>query len=62
MNFKYGLVVGVLRFKEILPFFFQAKERANGMELNGCKIRVDYSGTNRPRSPTSGINMGQRTL
>lgn len=62
MNSKYGLVVGVFRFKEILTFFFQARERADGMELNGRKICVEYSISKRRHSPTSGISMGQRTL
>ncbi|KAG9262560.1 hypothetical protein AMEX_G24343 [Astyanax mexicanus] len=39
----------------------QAKERANGMELDGRRIRVDYSITQRPHTPTPGIYMGRPT-
>lgn len=41
--------------------FFQAMERANGMELDGRRIRVDYSITKRPHTPTPGIYMGRPT-
>ena len=39
----------------------QAKERANGMELDGRRIRVDFSITKRPHTPTPGIYMGRPT-
>ncbi|XP_052389445.1 transformer-2 protein homolog alpha-like isoform X2 [Carassius gibelio] len=39
----------------------EAMERANGMELDGRRIRVDYSITKRPHTPTPGIYMGQPT-
>uniref|UniRef100_A0A3Q4HG77 Transformer-2 protein homolog beta n=1 Tax=Neolamprologus brichardi TaxID=32507 RepID=A0A3Q4HG77_NEOBR len=35
----------------------EAKERANGMELDGRTIRVDFSITKRPHTPTPGIYM-----
>ncbi|XP_053482070.1 transformer-2 protein homolog beta isoform X3 [Ictalurus furcatus] len=39
----------------------RAKERANGMELDGRRIRVDFSITKRPHTPTPGIYMGRPT-
>uniref|UniRef100_UPI00398E650F transformer-2 protein homolog alpha-like isoform X2 n=1 Tax=Pristiophorus japonicus TaxID=55135 RepID=UPI00398E650F len=39
----------------------EAKELANGMELDGRRIRVDYSITKRPHTPTPGIYMGRPT-
>ncbi|MBN3295188.1 TRA2B protein, partial [Amia calva] len=39
----------------------EAKERANGMELDGRRIRVDFSITKRPHTPTPGIYMGRPT-
>ncbi|XP_016328304.1 transformer-2 protein homolog beta-like isoform X2 [Sinocyclocheilus anshuiensis] len=39
----------------------EAKERANGMELDGRRIRVDYSITKRRHTPTPGIYMGRPT-
>ncbi|PWA31509.1 hypothetical protein CCH79_00002857 [Gambusia affinis] len=36
----------------------EAKDRANGMELDGRRIRVDFSITKRPHTPTPGIYMG----
>ncbi|KAL6481751.1 hypothetical protein MHYP_G00098310 [Metynnis hypsauchen] len=39
----------------------EAKERANGMELDGRRIRVDFSITQRPHTPTPGIYMGRPT-
>ncbi|XP_042536086.1 transformer-2 protein homolog beta-like [Dipodomys spectabilis] len=39
----------------------EAKERANGMELAGRRIRVDFSITKRPHTPTPGIYMGRPT-
>ncbi|KAM4559065.1 LOW QUALITY PROTEIN: transformer-2 protein homolog beta [Odontesthes bonariensis] len=38
----------------------EAKERANGMELDGRRI-VDFSITKRPHTPTPGIYMGRPT-
>ncbi|XP_056664672.1 transformer-2 protein homolog beta-like [Monodelphis domestica] len=37
----------------------EAKERANGMKLDGRRIRVDFSITKRPHTPTPGIYMGK---
>lgn len=39
----------------------QAMEHANGMELDGRRIRVDYSITKRAHTPTPGIYMGRPT-
>ncbi|XP_036210905.1 transformer-2 protein homolog beta-like [Myotis myotis] len=39
----------------------EARERANGMEIDGRRIRVDFSITKRPYSPTPGIYMGRPT-
>ncbi|XP_023670538.1 transformer-2 protein homolog beta-like [Paramormyrops kingsleyae] len=39
----------------------EAKEQANGMELDGRRIRVDFSITKRPHTPTPGIYMGRPT-
>ena len=36
-----------------------AKERANGMELDGRRIRVDFSITKRPHTPTPGVYVGR---
>lgn len=49
--------------KEVIYVFVhcQAKERANGMELDGRRIRVDFSITKRPHTPTPGIYMGRPT-
>lgn len=38
-----------------------AKERAAGVELDGHKIRVDFSVTKRAHTPTPGIYMGRPT-
>lgn len=38
-----------------------AKEHLNGVELDGRKIRVDYSITGRPHTPTPGVYMGRPT-
>jgi len=40
---------------------FQAKERLNGAELDGRRIRVDYSITQRAHTPTPGVYMGRPT-
>ncbi|CAG8696216.1 16557_t:CDS:2, partial [Acaulospora morrowiae] len=37
-----------------------AKEKTNGMEINGRNMRVDYSLTQRPHTPTPGEYMGDR--
>ncbi|XP_026577916.1 transformer-2 protein homolog alpha-like isoform X1 [Pseudonaja textilis] len=39
----------------------EAMEHANGMELDGRRIRVDYSITKRAHTPTPGIYMGRPT-
>ncbi|XP_068603046.1 transformer-2 protein homolog alpha [Brachionichthys hirsutus] len=39
----------------------EAMEQANGMELDGRRIRVDFSITKRPHTPTPGIYMGRPT-
>lgn len=36
-----------------------AKDRCNGLEIDGRKIRVDYSITQRAHTPTPGIYMGK---
>ena len=40
---------------------FQAREALNGIELDGRKIRVDYSITKRAHTPTPGMYMGRPT-
>ena len=42
-------------------FVLQAKEHCNGMEIDGRKIRVDYSITKRAHTPTPGVYMGKPT-
>ncbi|GBC40053.2 transformer-2 protein homolog beta isoform X2 [Rhizophagus irregularis DAOM 181602=DAOM 197198] len=37
-----------------------AKDKTNGMEVNGRNMRVDYSLTQRPHTPTPGEYMGDR--
>eukprot|EP00795_Rhopilema_esculentum_P014202 gene14202-5212_t len=39
----------------------EAKERLNGQELDGRRIRVDFSITQRPHTPTPGVYMGRPT-
>ena len=39
----------------------QAKERAPGSEIDGRKVRVDYSITERAHTPTPGIYLGKPT-
>ncbi|XP_077298688.1 transformer-2 protein homolog beta-like isoform X9 [Arctopsyche grandis] len=39
-----------------------AKEQCTGMEIDGRRIRVDYSITQRAHTPTPGIYMGKPTL
>ena len=41
--------------------YTQAKEHCNGLELDGRRIRVDYSITKRPHTPTPGVYMGKPT-
>lgn len=38
-----------------------AKEECSGMEIDGRRIRVDFSITQRPHTPTPGIYMGRPT-
>lgn len=38
-----------------------AKEQCSGMEVDGRRIRVDYSITQRPHTPTPGVYMGRPT-
>jgi transformer-2 protein len=38
-----------------------AKENCNGLELDGRRIRVDYSITKRAHTPTPGVYMGRPT-
>ncbi|XP_037957685.1 transformer-2 sex-determining protein-like isoform X1 [Teleopsis dalmanni] len=38
-----------------------AKKTLNGIDIDGRKIRVDYSFTQRPHSPTPGLYMGRCT-
>lgn len=39
----------------------EAKEKTTGIELDGRRIRVDFSITRRPHTPTPGIYMGKPT-
>ncbi|XP_037793273.1 transformer-2 protein homolog alpha isoform X3 [Penaeus vannamei] len=39
----------------------EAKNECSGMEIDGRRIRVDYSITKRPHTPTPGIYMGRPT-
>ncbi|XP_050522950.1 transformer-2 protein homolog beta-like isoform X5 [Daktulosphaira vitifoliae] len=39
-----------------------AKEECSGMEIDGRRIRVDFSITQRPHTPTPGIYMGRPTM
>jgi len=39
-----------------------AKEETNGLEIDGKKIRVDFSVTKRPHTPTPGQYMGRPTI
>lgn len=58
----YSLKVYNLVFFVYVSFVcHQAKDRANGMELDGRRIRVDFSITKRPHTPTPGIYMGRPT-
>lgn len=41
--------------------YLQAKEHVNGVELDGRRLRVDYSITKRPHTPTPGVYMGRPT-
>ena len=38
-----------------------AKEETNGVDIEGKKIRVDFSVTKRPHTPTPGQYMGRAT-
>uniref|UniRef100_A0A158Q6T3 RRM domain-containing protein n=1 Tax=Elaeophora elaphi TaxID=1147741 RepID=A0A158Q6T3_9BILA len=48
---------GFVYFKKIEDAI-EAKERVAGTEIDGHKIRIDYSITKRPHTPTPGIYMG----
>ncbi|CAG9536485.1 unnamed protein product [Cercopithifilaria johnstoni] len=48
---------GFVYFKKIEDAM-EAKERLAGTEIDGHKIRIDYSITKRPHTPTPGIYMG----
>ena len=37
----------------------QAKDCCNGIEIDGRNIRVDFSITKRPHSPTPGVYLGR---
>ncbi|XP_041367510.1 transformer-2 protein homolog beta-like isoform X2 [Gigantopelta aegis] len=39
----------------------EAKDRCNGLEIDGRRIRVDYSITERAHTPTPGIYLGKPT-
>lgn len=39
----------------------QAKDRGPGMEIDGRRIRVDFSITTRAHTPTPGIYLGKPT-
>jgi len=39
-----------------------AKEQCTGLEIDSRRIRVDYSITQRPHTPTPGIYMGRPTI
>ena len=40
---------------------FQAKQSTNGLEIDGRRIRVDFSITKRAHTPTPGVYMGKAT-
>ena len=42
-------------------YLSQAKENCNGLELDGRRIRVDFSITKRAHTPTPGVYMGRPT-
>ena len=44
-----------------VKLFLQAKEQCNGIDIDGRKIRVDYSITKRAHTPTPGVYMGKPT-
>ena len=41
--------------------YLQAKDRSAGTEIDGRRIRVDYSITERAHTPTPGIYLGKPT-
>ncbi len=51
------LVEKYLRYMYIL--YGQAKKAMNGTDLDGKKVRVDYSITKRAHTPTPGMYMGR---
>lgn len=48
---------GFIYFKEVSEAV-EAKEKGTGVEMDGHKIRVDFSHTKRAHSPTPGVYMG----
>ena len=50
--------MGVLTFIIIV---LKAKASTNGLEIDGRRIRVDYSITKRAHTPTPGVYMGKPT-
>ena len=42
-------------------FIIQAKDRCTGIDIDGRRIRVDYSITRRAHTPTPGIYLGKAT-
>lgn len=48
---------GFVYFKKVEDAI-EAKDRVTGTEIDGHKIRIDYSITKRPHTPTPGIYMG----
>ena len=45
----------------IIRFCLQAKEQAAGTEIDGRRIRCDFSITERAHTPTPGIYLGKPT-
>jgi len=39
----------------------EAREKCNGQMVDGRRVRVDYSATQRPHTPTPGMYMGKPT-
>ena len=59
-----GLSSSILRCLWRLPFWIvvvQAKDQATGIEIDGRRIRVDFSITERAHTPTPGIYLGKPT-
>lgn len=55
--------VAIFRLNPVNPsiFLLQAKQCTNGLEIDGRRIRVDYSITKRAHTPTPGVYMGKAT-